>query len=203
MLEILCDRVPTTRYTLRRLAGLPQACPTPSCPEISDDEKPMVLPSQALLEVTLNFYMQEINVSLPVFDRASLMQAIDEQYALGSGNADLAWIICFNNIVLLSLIAKLSISPKGMPSKDEELMFLLLQNIQRASSKLDSLLQPKVASVQALVTLVSRSDTEVTKKIIGLPCSSLLHLPQLSLIVSRGSSRESSMIIGSQISISI
>ncbi|KAM3082781.1 hypothetical protein ACMFMF_002434 [Clarireedia jacksonii] len=172
MLEILCDRVPSARYTLRRLAGLPQAAPTPSCPEITDDGKPMLLPSQALLEVTLDFYMREINAPLPVFERATLMQAINEQYALGSGNADIAWIVCFNCIVLLSLIAKLYISPKGVLSKDEELMFLLLQNIQRFSSKLDSLLPPKVASVQAFLSLglVTREfyDYRVSAKYLNL-----------------------------------
>ncbi|KAF7882572.1 uncharacterized protein EAF02_005935 [Botrytis sinoallii] len=55
--------------------------PQPS--EVESDGKPIALPPRALLEVTLEFYLKEIDDPLPIFDRDTLLKAIDEQYSIG------------------------------------------------------------------------------------------------------------------------
>lgn len=155
LIEILIASDPKVSSTLQRLTDLPKTLPMPPASELESDGKPIALPSRALLEVTLEFYLKEINDPLPIFDRGTLLKAIDEQYSIGCEYADPTWILCFNNIILLSLLAKLKRSPPGPPSKDENLMFMLLNNAKRSFSILDTLLKPRIASIQALFTLVS------------------------------------------------
>ncbi|TGO15237.1 hypothetical protein BTUL_0042g00060 [Botrytis tulipae] len=134
LIEILIASDPKVSSTLQRLTDLPKMLPMPPASELESDSKPIALPSRALLEVTLEFYLKEINNPLPIFDRGTLLKAIDEQCSIGCEHTDPTWILCFNNIILLSLLAKLKTSPPRAPSKDENLMFMLLNNAKRSFS---------------------------------------------------------------------
>ncbi|TGO65568.1 hypothetical protein BOTNAR_0077g00110 [Botryotinia narcissicola] len=159
LIDILIESDPKVSSTLQRLTDLPKTLPMPQASELESDGKPIALPSKALLEVTLEFYLREINDLLPIFDRGTLLKAIDEQYSIGCEHTDPTWILCFNNIILLSLLAKLKTSPPGAPSKDENLMFMLLNNAKRSFSILETLLKPRIASIQALFTLMGKSES--------------------------------------------
>ncbi|TGO92213.1 hypothetical protein BPOR_0008g00530 [Botrytis porri] len=160
LIDILIASDPKVSSTLQRLTDLPKTMPMPPPSELESDGKPIALPSRALLEVTLGFYMKEINAPSPIFDRGTLLKAIDEQYSIGSENADPTWILCFNNIILLSSLAKLKKSSRGTLSKDEDLMLMLLNNAKRSFLILDTLLKPRVHSIQALFTLMGKSESD-------------------------------------------
>ena len=52
------------------------------CPQsiVSTDHKPIATPPRLLVDSCVNGYMADINASIPIFDDASLHQAIDAHY---------------------------------------------------------------------------------------------------------------------------
>ncbi|TGO18045.1 hypothetical protein BPAE_0397g00010 [Botrytis paeoniae] len=130
LIDILIASEPKVASTLQRLTDLPKTLPMPPPSELESDGKHIALSSRALLEVTLEFYMKEINAPLPIFDKATLLKAIDEQCSMGYISS-------------------------GGPSKYEDLMLMLLNNAKRSFSIFDTLLKPRFASIQALFTLSS------------------------------------------------
>ncbi|TGO77432.1 hypothetical protein BELL_0108g00090 [Botrytis elliptica] len=83
LVDLLIASDPKVSSTLQRSTDLPKTLPMPQPSEVESDGKPIALPSRALLEVTLEFHLKETNDPLPIFDRGTLLKAIDEQYSIG------------------------------------------------------------------------------------------------------------------------
>lgn len=117
------------------------------------------IPPRALMEVFLDTYVSDLCPLLPIFDPRSVQAAIEEQYAPDMETPDLAWITSFNHILLQTLAAKLGASRKsGLMrggSLEDGLLSNLLLNAERCYNNFEKLLRPRVANVQALLSLVS------------------------------------------------
>lgn len=119
-------------------------------------------PPQSFVESSLDFFLEEINTVLPLFDGAHLRAAIKEQYlsSTRTPTSD-AWNILFNNIVVLVMGTKLKTAMcMNVRRKDLDEVFLpFLANSHRAFANLPEYLSPRLVNIQALITLVSLSKT--------------------------------------------
>ncbi|KAL5357219.1 hypothetical protein BJX96DRAFT_172336 [Aspergillus floccosus] len=120
-------------------------------------DNPPSLPPRALLEVFADTYFTEISPLLPIFDRTSVMAAMEKQYESDIDPPDPAWITSFNYILLQTLSSKLSASKKsGLITRstiEDSLITNLLTNARRCYYCFEKLLQPRLANVQALLSL--------------------------------------------------
>ncbi|GKZ19626.1 hypothetical protein AbraIFM66951_003750 [Aspergillus brasiliensis] len=120
------------------------------------DDHPPCLPPRALLEAFIDTYFTELSPLLPIYDRRSVLMAMQIQYETLDA-PDPAWIVSFSSILLQTLEAKSTAARKtGVMSPDtliEELILHLLQNIRRCYNNFEGLLQPRMANVQALLSL--------------------------------------------------
>ena len=133
--------------------------------DLSGENLPLVLPPKGLLEATLNFYFDQVNPMLPVFQRHSFCENVQRSYEIPSHQIDEAWILCINNIILQTLNTE-SLDFFNKPddtgnvihgeATETELLKSLAINFRRGLGKLTSLLEPKLVNVQALITMVSR-----------------------------------------------
>lgn len=116
------------------------------------------IPPRVLMEVFLETYLTDLSPLLPIFDHRSILAAMQEQYASDTESPDLAWITSFNHILLQTLAAKLNASRKsgllGCGTLENGLISNLLQNAKRCCNNFEKLLKPRVANVQALLSLV-------------------------------------------------
>lgn len=132
---------------------------SPSVLEPNPGDLAPSIPPRALMEVFLDTYVSDLCPLLPIFDPRSLLAAMDEQYAPDMESPDLAWIASFNHILLQTLAAKLGASRKsGLVrggSLEDGLVSNLLLNAERCYNNFEKLLRPRVANVQALLSLVS------------------------------------------------
>ncbi|RAK98536.1 Zn(II)2Cys6 transcription factor [Aspergillus ibericus CBS 121593] len=129
-------------------------------PPISEpkyDDLPPALPPRTLLEGFVDAYFVELNPFLPIYDRQSVMEAIDQQYSGRSEAPDLAWVCSFNSILLHTLEAKSSAGRPGGQTGDSTLerglVVHLLLNARRCYNNFERLLQPRVANVQSLLSM--------------------------------------------------
>ncbi|KAJ6054493.1 hypothetical protein N7444_003591 [Penicillium canescens] len=115
------------------------------------------IPPRVLMEVFLETYLTDLSPLLPIFDHRSILAAMQEQYASDTESPDLAWITSFNHILLQTLAAKLNASRKsgllGCGTLENGLISNLLQNAKRCCNNFEKLLKPRVANVQALLSL--------------------------------------------------
>ncbi|GKZ30003.1 hypothetical protein AbraIFM66950_007432 [Aspergillus brasiliensis] len=120
------------------------------------DDHPPCLPPRAILEAFIDTYFTELSPLLPIYDRRSVLMAMQIQYETLDA-PDPAWIVSLSSILLQTLEAKSTAARKtGVMSPDtleEELILHLLQNIRRCYNNFEGLLQPRMANVQALLSL--------------------------------------------------
>lgn len=128
----------------------------------SSDGRPISLPPQELLEDFVKVYFDQINWMLPLFHKDSFLQNLRRSYELGP-EANGAWILCFNSIMLLILNNRaLGASKKGDDPESilvddtmaADLIKPLHANFKRGLNDLQSLLEPSLVNVQALILMV-------------------------------------------------
>ncbi|PYI12190.1 hypothetical protein BO78DRAFT_425429 [Aspergillus sclerotiicarbonarius CBS 121057] len=122
-----------------------------------DDGLPPCLPPRALLEVFLETYFTELSPLLPIYDRQSVLAAMQIQYGSTLDSPDPAWIVSFSSILLQTLEAKSTATKKtdmmARSTLEADLLFQLLLNTRRCYNNFERLLQPRVANVQALLSM--------------------------------------------------
>lgn len=126
-------------------------------PEHHDNLLPC-LPPRALLEAFLETYFNELSPLLPIYDRQSVLAAMETQYGSTRDAPNTAWIVSFSSILLQTLEAKSTTGKKtdmmARSTLEVDLLFQLLLNIRRCYNRFERLLQPRVANVQALLSMV-------------------------------------------------
>ncbi|EAW17346.1 Zn(II)2Cys6 transcription factor [Aspergillus fischeri NRRL 181] len=182
--QAVCDRLrsllpfssPESQYSPASLDFIPdQACSlqsrlqevselfeklTRESPVLSIPESDGLLPSlppRALLETCLETYFACLSPFLPIYDRQSVISAIEEQYGPSINRPDPAWVISFNNILLQTLDARYSAATRAGSIThnilEEELIKSLLLNYRRGYNNFERLLRPQLANVQALLSM--------------------------------------------------
>lgn len=159
---------PTLRTELRKtIDAFPYATLCAGA-NTSSDGRLVSRPPQSFVESSMDFYLEEINTVLPLFDEKHLRAAVKEQYGLQQKTATSdAWSLCFNNIIVLVMGTKLKTAlSMNVRRKDlEDDIFLpFLSNSYRAFNSLDNYSAPRLINVQALITLVSLSKTFYSKQ---------------------------------------
>lgn len=127
-------------------------------PDFSGDGSPIASPPRPLLEASIDCFLNEINLDVPIFQEAKLREAIQDHYSKDITETDEALSLCFNNIILLTLGLKSRLSRLNRPSiygMEDELLLSFLKNAHRAFQKFDRYFKPRLVNAQALVTLVS------------------------------------------------
>ena len=108
---------------------------------------------------------------LPVCRKRISCDNIQRIYATGPKQADIAWILCFNNIILQTLRSD---NTPNIDEPDEdrvaqrenlekELLQPLLVNYLRGLKKINQLLEPKLVNVQALLSMVGDPSSLLTE----------------------------------------
>ena len=133
--------------------------------DLTGEDLPPTLPPQRVLEATIEIYSSQVSSMMPFVRKSTLCEQFRRIYSIGPNQADIAWVICFNNIVLQTLgtdnihgsnQSEDDRVPLG-ESPERELLQPLLTNYQRGLRKLDRLLKPALVNVQALLLMVSTS----------------------------------------------
>lgn len=128
----------------------------------SSDGRPLSLPPQDILEAFADIYFNQINWILPLFHKDSFFQNVQRSYESGS-EANGAWILCFNGIMLLILnnralgASKKGEDPESILANDTmaaDLIKPLHANFKRGLNELQSLHEPSLVNVQALILMV-------------------------------------------------
>ena len=131
--------------------------------DLTGEDLPPTLPPQRVLEATMEIYTSQVSSMLPFVRKSTLCEQIRRIYSTGPSQADIAWVICFNNIILQTLgtnniqgsnHSEDNRVPLG-ENPERELLQPLLTNYQRGLKKLDRLLKPALVNVQALLLMVS------------------------------------------------
>ncbi len=130
----------------------------------STDGRPLVLPPRELLDAAIGIYFDQINWMLPLFDKDTFSENVRRSYELGL-DAESAWILCFNGIILITLNIRALGSSKTAQDRESTLADgsvkadLIKQfhgNFRGGLNKRQSLLEPSLINVQALLLMVSR-----------------------------------------------
>lgn len=130
--------------------------------DLSGETLPPKLPPKGLLDTSLETYFRQVNSTLPIFDEDSFYDSIRKNYEVGSDQANWAWIMCFNNVILQTFDARAASSSTKRSQnnasspldKEANTLSPFLTNMRRAISKLDCFHQPSLVSVQALMSMV-------------------------------------------------
>lgn len=123
--------------------------------DLSHDGLPLVLPPKFILDATVGPFFSEIHGLMPIFNRQNFDAKLEAIYAGRSTGSDRAWTMCFNNIVLLTLMPKTIQSQKQHTHMDAGLVKSFLDNLRRGHQHLDEFLRPTLCNVQVLITMVS------------------------------------------------
>lgn len=132
----------------------------------SRDDLPPAMPPMAMFEAMIGPYFEQINPTFPLWTG----EGIRAQIALYQPGHT-ACAISANNIILLTLTAKFirTASSKDSHSSPEEQLFSSIENeltgpfitnARRAAKNTDKLLAPKLANIQALLSLVCPIDLQ-------------------------------------------
>jgi len=132
--------------------------------ELPQDGSPPSSPPLAMLDAMIDSYFAAINCYLPIWSKEHFRQLIDSAYTGKAYIQDRAHVICFSNMVLLTLTAKSlqsrarsatqSTPRQAGSSMDFDLIKPFLANAKRALQSLELLLSPRLINVQALLSLV-------------------------------------------------
>ena len=129
--------------------------------DVPGEDLPPTLPPREVLEAKVESYFSQANSILPIFRKSAFCENIQRIYTAATD--DIAWIICFNNIILQTLSADTiqhvdesddsHVTQRN--SSEKELLQPLLVNYRRGLKRIDRLLEPKLVNVQALLLMVS------------------------------------------------
>lgn len=131
--------------------------------DLSGEQLPPKLPPKGLLDASLESYFSQVNSTLPVFDKDSFYDNIHKNYEAGSDQTNWAWIMCFNNVILQILDAKIASNftkkpqnKASSPDMEAKILSPFLMNLRRAIGRLECFHQPSLVTVQALMSMVIR-----------------------------------------------
>ena len=133
--------------------------------EEPNDNSAITLPPRFILDVFIDPFAKELNPTLPVFAIQSLLEAIQAQYETNPSSVDLTWAANFNNIIIQTLTARAGCggnSAQGLI--DDSLKATFLTNAQRCYTRVEKFLKPRVANVQALLSMVSPEVIRLARK---------------------------------------
>jgi hypothetical protein len=175
VLEPTCDALPLTDETFRGVAdhvrerlGQLAATVQNEGTFLGADEPPPSSPPLALLEVMVDPYFDLVNPRLPIWTKQSFRRLVDAAQTIDIDDPvhDRAYVVCSNNLILLTLTAKsLQSAEKNAaptqgratpPSLDLDLVQSFVANAKRAIKSPELLLQPRLINVQAFLSLVCR-----------------------------------------------
>lgn len=131
--------------------------------DLSNDGLPLALPPKGLLDAFIEPYFNQVNWMLPVFRKDAFCENVRKNYEAGSGKANSAWILCFNNVILQTMNVRalgFSSKPEDMESNmhgdamEAELLRPFLINSRRGLNKLERFVEPKLINVQELISMV-------------------------------------------------
>jgi hypothetical protein len=126
--------------------------------EISDSSAQLYLPPRALVEACVERYLTHLNPPMPIFSRESLENAICALYHPMCTSRNPAWLVCFNNITLLTISVQCGFCVDQQSLQQqvaEECLFRsLIANTRQYLDNFQCLLKPCLVNVQALLSLV-------------------------------------------------
>ncbi|KAI1411056.1 hypothetical protein F5Y13DRAFT_201587 [Hypoxylon sp. FL1857] len=147
---------PTLQAALRRqLDGYPYRTHCKQ-PIVTSDHGPITTPPQLLVELFVDGFLRNINISTPIFDEASLRRAIEAHYSGGILGENDAWALIFNNIVVLMLGLEAQAAraiQSNSRDMNDDLIPSFLRNCDRALADLEPFMRPSLINVRALLTL--------------------------------------------------
>lgn len=126
---------------------------------------PPTLPPRDILDKAMENYFTHMTSILPIFGKRAFSENLDRLYKEGPNETDGAWILCFNNVILQSLIIGSSAfqynsnegsRPAQAESPEKELVRSLIINHRRGLKQMDRLVEPRLVNVQALLSMVSK-----------------------------------------------
>lgn len=131
---------------------------------LGHDGAPPTPPPLVILEAMISPYFDSINPYMPIWSKAAFQRRVAECQMIEDEKQQRADIVCFNNVVLLTLTAKSlraaakegassSLRARGK-SIDSDLHQSFLANATRAVQNIEELLAPRLSNVQALLSLV-------------------------------------------------
>jgi hypothetical protein len=127
---------------------------------VTGDGKSVRCPPQYLLESSIDFFLQEVNTVLPLFNEKHLRSAVKAHYSTGRNATTDAWNLCLNNIVVISMGLKLksvALMKAHQREFDEDIFLPFLANSRRAFDVLGSYSEPRLINVQTIISLVRKS----------------------------------------------
>lgn len=136
----------------------------------SSDGQPLTLPPRELLDAFVEIYFNQINWMLPLFHKDTFSENVRRSYEQGPDASD-AWILCLNGIVLLMLNIRALGSSKNAADRanttadntmEADLIKPFHANFRRGLNELQSLLEPSLVNVQALILMVSNHSRQAT-----------------------------------------
>ncbi|OAQ78356.1 C6 transcription factor [Purpureocillium lilacinum] len=130
---------------------------------LGHDGAPPTPPPLVILEAMISPYFDSINPYMPIWSKAAFQRRVAECQMIEDEKQQRADIVCFNNVVLLTLTAKSlraaakegassSLRARGK-SIDSDLHQSFLANATRAVQNIEELLAPRLSNVQALLSL--------------------------------------------------
>ena len=143
--------------------NLANSMTTNSSMDLSNDGLSLVLPHKGLLDAFIEPYFSQINWMLPVFRKDVFCDNVRKIYAGDPRQADSAWIVCFNIIILQTLNARALDLSRKFGSRagnsigdamEAELARSFILNARPGLDKLERFLEPRLVNVQALISMV-------------------------------------------------
>ena len=113
-------------------------------------------PPVSILQAMAITYFDRLNDSFPMFSRRHIEELIAAYSVSGNSSQDAAYSLCCNNIILLTLMSNSRrYLAQDVPAVMElELSKTFLENALGAFGNLEALLYPRIANLQALLSLV-------------------------------------------------
>ncbi|KAL8945378.1 MAG: hypothetical protein Q9211_000087 [Gyalolechia sp. 1 TL-2023] len=141
--------------------------------ELIQDGSAPTSPPYSVLEPMIEPYFAAINPYFPVWSKENFVRlALASQYSEGP-DEDHAFIICSNNLILMTLAANSlrsrlarqiqSTHRSRSSSVDSDLTRTFLTNAKRAIKNIELLLSPRLINVQALLSLWDHAQDQVSE----------------------------------------
>ncbi|EAW08500.1 Zn(II)2Cys6 transcription factor domain-containing protein [Aspergillus clavatus NRRL 1] len=165
-LAVACTKIAVAKYAGNNQTSGPLATLTSSLRQISELQEKLqdgmnmrvtvLRPPLAILQAMAITYFDMLNDSFPMFSRDKIEEHMEHYDESWNDSQDVAYSLCFNNIILLTLMAKVRRHlAQDVPAVIElELLKTFSDNALGAFGSLESLLYPRIANVQALLSLV-------------------------------------------------
>jgi hypothetical protein len=131
------------------------------------DDSPPAMPPLAILEAMVEPYFDLVSPRLPIWTYQGFRRLIEASQSPGNSKQDYVCAVCFNNMILLALTAKSLLVESRKPmqstarqrssSMEQDLLRPFVANARRAMNKIEQLLSPSPANIQAFLSLVCNS----------------------------------------------